>query len=49
MVALMFTPQVDTHRQTHSLSDVPQYAMKPSSDFLSLNDPEEHAKVAHVI
>ncbi|KAG6377384.1 hypothetical protein JVT61DRAFT_15180 [Boletus reticuloceps] len=41
--------EVDTHRQTHSLSDVPQYAMKPSSDFLSLNDHEEHDKLARVL
>jgi len=41
--------EVDTHRQTHSLSDVPQYAMKPGSDFLSLNDHEEHAKLVHVL
>ncbi|KAH0826679.1 hypothetical protein J3R83DRAFT_5067 [Lanmaoa asiatica] len=41
--------EVDTHRQTHSLSEVPQYAMKPSGDFLSLNDHEEHAKLAGVL
>ncbi|KAG8216910.1 hypothetical protein J3R82DRAFT_7184 [Butyriboletus roseoflavus] len=43
--------EVDTHRQTHSLSDAPQYAMKPSSDFLSLNDHahEEHAKLARAL
>ena len=46
MVASMFDRQVDTHHQTHSLADVPQYAMKPRGDFLSLNDHEGHPKLA---
>ncbi|KAN0084142.1 hypothetical protein V8E55_007646 [Tylopilus felleus] len=42
--------EVDTHRQTHSLSDVPHYAMKPSSsDFLSINDHEDRTKVVRVL
>ncbi|KAG9313366.1 hypothetical protein JVU11DRAFT_5682 [Chiua virens] len=40
--------EVDTYHQTHSLAEAPQYAMKPSSDFLSL-DEEEHDKLARAL